>query len=411
MRETRQVETGWRSDPSSAGRRAPHDSGRAGARRLREALLKVHRYVALSVGAMIVALSLSGSLLVLRGEFTGELLGRPDAPDGLQDQLLQAPIKRAAAALPAGSEIERVRFPDEGGASLEIVARGPNGASVVVVLDRRSGAAVTAWSATMYERLREFHNLLFLDAAWGANAGRYAAGVVGLLTVVMSASGLVLWARGATARQTAFRINFGASWKRTNWDLHRVGGAVSAGLILIVSASGAFLAFSQPAFQGPTTPPAPLPSSPTPAGDPALSLDELAERARRALPGARLKELRLATPEGGVVALFEERDARGEIVANPWVRLDRRDGATLAVSDRSAQIEKLSAFLTSIHRGQVLGGTGQALVFMTGLAPLLLGVSGLLIWWSKGKKSRRAAADRFPLAPAKRAIETGGPAE
>lgn len=411
MREMRQVETGWRSDPS-AGRRAPHESGEAGARRLRDALLKVHRYIALSVGAMIVALSLSGSLLVLRGELTGELLGRPDAPDGLQDQPLQAPIKRTAAALQAGSEIERVRFPDEGGASLEIVARGPDGASFVVFFDRRSGAAVTAWSATMYERLREFHNLLFLDAAWGANAGRYAAGVVGLLTVLMSASGLVLWwARGANARQPAFRINFGASWKRTNWDLHRVGGAVSAGLILVVSGSGAFLAFSQPAFQGATTAPALVPSSPTPAGDPALTLDELAETARRALPGARLKELRLAPPEGVVVAIFEERDARGEIVANPWVRLDRRDGATLAVSDRSAKIEKLSAFLTSIHRGQVLGGTGQALVFMTGLTPFLLGVSGLLIWWSKGKKSRRAAAERSSLAPSKRAMETVGPAE
>src|SRR5262249_28258707 len=66
---------------------------------------------------------------------------------------------------------------------------------------------------------------------------------VGLAAVLMAITGLVVWWPGTAHWLFGFRYLFGASWKRQNYDLHKVVGFYSSLAIAIVALSGAYFSF------------------------------------------------------------------------------------------------------------------------------------------------------------------------
>jgi hypothetical protein len=105
---------------------------------------------------------------------------------------------------------------------------------------------------------------------------------------------------GAWPMNTAFRIVRYANWRGVNYDLHRVGGALMLGFVVLSGITGGY-------FTWPSTyrsiAASILPTKPSPKAPPVrtagtrVPLDELVASAQRALPGTKL--VRVLVPRRG----------------------------------------------------------------------------------------------------------------
>jgi uncharacterized iron-regulated membrane protein len=135
----------------------------------------------------------------------------------------------------------------------------------------------------------------------------------------------------------------------------------------------------------------PLTISRTPASDatgaagPRPTWGTLIERAREHEPGAFVARVVLAATDASPIHILfsDERPTPVDGAALRSVYLDQFTGARLAESPRGRSTvgDTVMAWVAPLHVGN-FGGVGVRLVwFVTGLAPTVLGVSGLVLWW------------------------------
>jgi uncharacterized iron-regulated membrane protein len=62
--------------------------------------------------------------------------------------------------------------------------------------------------------------------------------------------------------------------------------------------------------------------------------------------------------------------------------------------------ERIVASMHAIHDGSGLGVWWRALVFFSGLLPVIFAVSGILMWVGKYRTRRKMTRDRFDIASA-----------
>lgn len=65
-----------------------------------------------------------------------------------------------------------------------------------------------------------------------------------------------------------------------------------------------------------------------------------------------------------------------------------------------ARMQPLSETNRSVHDGEGMGIVWQAIIFMAGLMPTILGITGLWMWLRMRAIRRRAAARETPATPA-----------
>jgi uncharacterized iron-regulated membrane protein len=93
-----------------------------------------------------------------------------------------------------------------------------------------------------FNLVKSLHFSMFLKAEWGT----YVTGIPTLIFVFMLISGIVLWwprSRAAFRQRTWFRWNNGTAWRRRNYDLHSILGFYASSLALVIATTGLFYAF------------------------------------------------------------------------------------------------------------------------------------------------------------------------
>ena len=217
--------------------------------------------------------------------------------------------------------------------------------------------------------------------------GRQIVGWIGVATLLSSLTGLWLW------WPLSGRFTRGLRWRRrstTSANLHHQGGFWIALPLAILSFTGAWISF--PAFFAALS------------GDPAGP--SMAERMRRlaVLPAAETRlnpdsALAAARPlaSGGLVGLAWPAgpEAKWKIsFARPGgaaeVTVDDRSGA--ASPPKPPQPETTARLMRRIHDGTGMGALWQAIIFIGGIIPAALGVTGILMWLNLRRRRRRAAA-------------------
>ncbi|HEX5777175.1 MAG TPA: PepSY-associated TM helix domain-containing protein, partial [Caulobacteraceae bacterium] len=219
--------------------------------------------------------------------------------------------------------------------------------------------------------------------------GRKVVGWLGWAMTISCLTGLWLWWPRNGKVLKALR------WKRSPSflnNLHHMFGFWILVPLLVVSLTGVYISFPQTARAlfgvaeagGPPRPP--RPPSPPPLTAPRLGPDEAVAAALRDHPDSRLAVLQTPT--------------QGE--APQWrVELTGEDGgANLAVSDATAEVsaappaspgnrrDPISRLMRQVHDGADTPVVWQVLVFLTGLAPLILGTSGTVMWLRRRRRRR-----------------------
>jgi uncharacterized iron-regulated membrane protein len=346
---------------------------------LRKALFQIHLWTGIALGLYIIAISVSGSAIVFRNELYKNLWPGPKLVPISGPRLSHEALKKAVEQQWPGYSvsymwdakrpneatevwIERngVKKPKTKGRLVDPFTGRDLGSSRPVLI------GVLAWMADLHT------NLL------AGNAGRKANGILSILVVILSISGLIIWWPGAGRVRRSMTIDFRSNWKRLNWDLHSVIGFWMFALVFMWGVTGVYLIFPTP-FQVVVNH-----FSPLKVYTPQVSLQPPPE-APAVAPESRVSLIR--------VALTLVSDDK------PPVRRRFRP-------PRGSNGDVFLRWFYYLHFGNFGGWQWKAVWVVLGLVPPFLFVTGFIMWWNRvlsrearGARRRARAVLHEPSGP------------
>lgn len=363
------------------------------ARRLRRwhtwlVVWRVHRWLGLGFGALLVLLSATGSLLVVHHElehvFERDLHRTAPAPGGNPPAL--ADLARQTASLaPAGYRLFRV-FPaaaDHG--THRIVFRAPDEpARWDVFIEPATGRVL--WSGPEKNRLTPWLLGLHMQLHAG-RAGYYVTGIAGAALALLAFTGLYIHRdRFSQLWRHPFRLGLG--WRVAFADLHKWIGVLTLYFPVTLGLTGALYCLS---ILTAATPPAPAKPFDLSRLAP---LEPMFATARAQIPGAEIFRAQLPATDGGMVGvLLLHRDAP------VWQKFSRVefDAATGGLRTVKAAADapfwaQFRSMLAPLHFGLYGAPWVKWAYFIGGLAPAALALSGTALWWIRRRSPQPGIA-------------------
>ena len=353
---------------------------------LRRAWFQVHKWIGLILAVLIIPLSLSGALLVWDQPFDRLLNPARYAVSGSELLPPQAYVDAARRVLPAKDRIAGLRYPDGVGpvvvqASVAERQRRPGPpprlsvwldpptARVLAVADSRSGAV---------RFIHRLHGSLFVPGV-----GRKIVGWLGVAMMLSCATGLWLW------WPTVGKWTRGVRWRRhPNFDtnLHHLFGFWIALPLFILSLTGAWISFPGVFSGGHGEGPPRSRLGAAPVSEPRTAPQVVIEAARKAV-GAPVHALTWPTAGAHPTWTID--------VGDRTLTFDDRTGAIAGAPSRPHGGPGLAGLMRRIHDGEGMGPVWQTVIFVGGILPAVLAITGVIMWW-------RARSWRAELAKRRR---------
>jgi uncharacterized iron-regulated membrane protein len=369
--------------------------------RLRGLWLSVHKWIGLCLAVLIVPLVLSGSALVWHDAIDETLNPQRYVVSGAPALGPGAYAAAAQAALGPNERLASLRYPDAGesgpivAAAVQPPREGAGGRPMRTsiwldpatgrVLDRASG------NGGVMQFVHVLHGSLAVPG-WG----RPAVGWIGLFMFVSCLTGLWLWWPLTGSLRRGFR------WKRrnaTSANLHHLLGFWVLLPLAMLSFTGFWISF--PNVFGAFEASQPKGSDgdraralrAQPLARTATSADAAYASARRAAPGPLLS---IAWPTDQSPAwkfAFAGDGGQSEIAVD--------DATGAAAPPRGPAPETNARLMRRLHDGTGMGMVWQAVIFLAGLIPAILAVTGIMMWlrsrgWRAALARKRKAGKLTP---------------
>lgn len=361
--------------------------------RLRRLWLNIHLWLGVGLVVALIPLSVSGALLVWDQPLQRMLNADRYAVAKVEPQMSASDYAAAAqGAFGERAQVTSVRLPAEAGVPVTVVgqmagAPGPGGRprQLTAWLDPADArvTGVEEVAKSFFSVLHRLHGTLLIP-----NVGRKVVGWLGWAMTISCVTGLILWWPRAGFVK-------GLRWRRTPMvvdNLHHTIGFWICLPLAVLSLTGVYISFpqtaralfGQPAAQGPQRPRTP----PAPLSETALTIDEAISTARVLVPEGEPRQVTFPT---------KGRDPSWRIDMAP----PQGKPTTVLVSDASREVrpdragpggrsaDPTSRLMRKIHDGADTGPVWQTIIFLGGLAPAVLGVTGVWMWLAR--RSRKAA--------------------
>jgi vanillate O-demethylase ferredoxin subunit len=370
---------------------------------VRTRILQVHRWSGLTLGLLMLFLSITGLALVFRAQLEPavDVAARPlagcAAPLALDTLIANARAAHSTGALEvvkihAESEPTMVRFSDD----------------VEVFVHPCSGAVMgqqPRWGG-VFGTLEQWHRFRFLDSA---DVGNFITGGAALVMALLMAIGgiVVWWPRSLRTLKTAATLRPHLKGRAFDLNLHRTAGFYASLVILAVALTSLPLAFKWVRHGINTvvgSPEAPKKPKSSPSADArALSLGTLWERAQPLVGHPSEAVLQVAKKKTDPVEIYVIEEGAPHPNARSYFYFDAYSGATLRAEPyaTSSLGNKIYRWSASIHSGEVGGVFAQLLQFLGILAVPVLAYSGIRSWL---RRRYAVAADAPALAVRVRAV-------
>jgi uncharacterized iron-regulated membrane protein len=367
--------------------------------RLRRTFLWLHRWLGLGFGVILVLVSLTGSFIVFYREIDAALNHALYTPAGPEHSVTAAEVMRTAAAVDP-TPIRSIIAPDKVWPVWVVMhihptEKGHYPVYWTTMIDPSNGKVLGrrdythAFAFTVYR----LHFMLLLHDWWG----KELVGAIGFVLLVSALSGLYLWwpRWGRFWRSVSLRRR--VSPLRFMIDLHNTASFWTLPVLIVLAVTGIGIIFPEVVrpvvglFSQATPYPSPTIKAPPPKETPLLSADAIVAAVRAAKPGYDITLLNppsearntwrvLLRPPSADPAMR----TRGAIWLDPWTGalVHDRTSSAMSMGDRYL-MEQLW-----LHNGSTFGFVGRLLIFAAGFVPLILFVTGFVIWRNK----RRAGA-------------------
>ena len=345
--------------------------------RLRSRWLWLHRWLGLFLLFLSVPVGLTGSINVYHREIDRWLWPTFYTPRARGEQKPLADFLKSARQRDNGTLVSII-LPDEYWPVVLVHQR--RGKDVWrLSFDPASGELLGERNQTqaLLPTLYRLHQNLLLKPYWGEEL----VGISGIALALSCVSGLWLWWPRPKRWLRSLTVRWSGSTYRFSWELHSAGGFWVSLILFVVALSGVVLVFPKllsPLGPRPVRPLSVAEPGPLPALDPdAVRARVLARRPELVpmvlvLPTPKLNLWRVATRRadyhgtvGGMVQFW----------INPWtLEAEYEKGPDGTLGDLAM------CWRFPLHNGSLLGEGGRFLVFLSGLAFPLLGLTGAYQW-------------------------------
>ncbi len=362
---------------------------------LRRLNFQVHLWVGIILTLYMIAIGVTGSILVFRPEL--ERLCGLKPWQGIRTNGSIADIATVVANLKAAyprSHIVSVDAPAVDDATFVAVVQGRG--RIKVACGRTEGKVLGEFPRhrNWLDVMQELHESLLIHPG---SQGRMLNGVGAAFLLLLNVTGMVIWWPGIRNWKRALKVDFERGWRRINFDLH-----VSVGFwtILIASfwaVSGIYFGWPRQIFQfvnsfSPVITARPPTISVAPESTfPELDLRSLVQQARTIDPGTTLGGIAFPYSRRAPLAiLMRRRNSPGyeyvdTVYFNPY------NGQYISIW-RYGVNQSLGDWIVwsqvPLHFGTYWGVGVKIVWAVLGLAIPLLTVTGLLMYWNRWLRRR-----------------------
>lgn len=372
----------------------------------RKAWLKVHLWLGLSAGAVLMVVGLTGSILVFWQEIDAALNpswhqvhAPPEGRDAYRP--LQELVLAADKAAPAKAKRSLIYYPRHQEQAFWFFYELPTGQedktdSLNVFVNPYTGnitgtrvwsKAGSVFSSCLINFIFQLHYSLLLD--W--DSGSWIVGFVGIFAFFSLLTGLIVWWPLTHKWKQALTIKPNASTERFNHDLHKTFGFYSSIVLLAVLISGVYFNFGDQfrwlVDQFSVTTPLEQIKSDVIENVVPITLDNALAKADAAYPEGKLYWFSLPSDTTGTYVFTKHVEFGGIFLGRKQIVVDQYSGQILHLAEPLAG-KAGDVFLLwqwPLHSGQALRMPGRILVLLSGIVCAVLFVTGVIRWLQKRK--------------------------
>jgi uncharacterized iron-regulated membrane protein len=361
---------------------------------LRKWLFQVHLWIGLTLGVAVGIVGLTGAVVVFRYELNR--LTTPGtayvAPQG--ERLPMDELARRVQSARPNDKIQQAAWEAGPATAWNFRSTSPEGHRIHTFINPYNGE-ITGQDNYQYKLLQWIFDLhAYLLAG---NTGMFINGFIGMATVILALSGLVIWWPGLSRWRAGFAFLRGAGWKRQNYDLHKLTGFYASLALAFVAFTGAYFSFpnlyknTAENLTG-TTADTVAPRASTLWSQRGVSMEEFIRAAERAQPGASAISFGFPQNPGDPVTIRTKEVNDWHRIGLNYVYLEPND-ARVILSDRFSDATlstKLVRWMYPFHFGRFGGRWGTFMFYFVmvihvviGVAPFVLMTTGLLMYWNR----------------------------
>lgn len=350
---------------------------------VRRALFQVHLWTGILLALWVIAISLSGAILVFADEIRCASL--PHAPlDRAHVAAIGKVIAQAHDRFP-GRQLTFIGFPQQPTPWWTLYLSDARGKSALSYADATTGAPLAGNGRLFIDWVLDLHVYLL-----AGRTGFVINCIAGMGMLLLAVTGAIVWWPGIRLWKRALTVAWRRGWKRVNYDLH---SAVGIWTLAIVSWWGItaiyFLLPQQVAMTVNAVSPLvgmKAPATPQPTQSTAVaSLDAILQQASKASPGY-LSGVALPDKPGGEVTVYVDRRNPGDFSHRDILTLDGHTGKVLSVWHYGQNHSLGDWFLWlmhPLHFGTLWGLGIKVLWSSLGLGVSVLSVTGVLMYWNR----------------------------
>ncbi|OKH56001.1 peptidase [Calothrix sp. HK-06] len=351
----------------------------------------LHRYIGLTVGFLVVFIGLTGSLLVFKPEIEQFIVNQKFGSVTPQEKMISINrvLETAKSAIENRPDLtfDSIRLPPKPTLPYQVQFFDATNQLTRLYIHPYTGK-IMGWieSDSSIERvILKLHYGLLAD-----RTGEIIVGISGLLLSILSLSGLFLWS-GWRKFIAGFKIKWDAHPKRVNFDVHKVTGIITTVFITLTAFTGFcwnFSDLSYPVIYAATfSSELPEVTSKVIPGKSPLQLSELLEKSNTVFSNATTFSVSIPSKPDDAVYIRKKQAHETMFYGQSGVYLDRYSGKLLRVIDSHKQSlgDSIIAAFEPLHYGTFGGFTTRVFYAFVGLAPLILFVTGFIMWWYSKK--------------------------
>lgn len=362
---------------------------------------KIHLWLGLTSGLVVVLLGLTGCLLAFEAEIRNATEPFRKVEEQKKAYLLPSRLKAIAD--------QQLQF----GKALGVEYPGRNKAAVAAYYDEKRYELLFMNPYTgevlKYKNMNRDFFRIVLDGhfyLWLPHSiGQPIAASATLVFLLMLISGLILWwPKNKAARKQRFSVQWSAKWRRKNYDLHNVLGFYITWIAIFIAVTGLVFGFEwfAKSVYWVTSGGKTMVEHKHPLSDstqPRNSIN-MADHLWK-------QHLTTVQPNESIGVYFASlRSDPVEVVVNhlpgtyyqsDYFHYDQYTGKELAATGsyagrfKDARLaDKIVRMNYDIHVGAILGITGKLLAFFASLVAASLPITGFYIWW--GRKYKKTPA-------------------
>jgi len=372
---------------------------------VRRKLRLIHLWLALVLGALVVVVCVTGSVIVYEEEldhalspafFARETTG-PEGDPGTEIALSR--IVEAARGHRPDARVSHLDFRHLPDGPVIVSMKGSTTGPMEISVDPVTGQILGERSRYHFLGVvRDLH----IDLLAG-DTGYVVVGLSGIVILAMMGTGLYLWWPRSGRWRLVLTLKRGASPHRRNFDLHRIFGFYTFVPMLVAVVSGVILVFPghtidvllrEPYERRPPIRPV----------DPAerIDLDRVIPLARKRIPHGEVLLIHLPGDVRPLFSVSFRSFANGHPRGRSYVHVYPDTGEirwAKATRGASVPYQVRWEWLVPTHSGDVAGHWGKVPILLAGLAPLGLMITGLLMWTRRRRvRRKRRCAPHIPVA-------------